>query len=359
MKKITFLLPGGIKSPVGGYKVVYEYANRLVNNNYQVNIIFPATLLWKEQSLKNKFKSIIKYLLLKINKKKYLPYEWFPLDKRIKLKWVPSLEEKYIPDGNYIFATAWQTSEYLAKYSNNKGEKFYLIQHYELWNITEERLLATWKMPLKKIVISSWLKKIADNLNEKSILINNGLDFNKFNMDVEIEKRNKKNILMLYHEADFKGVKYGIEALKIIKENYNDIKVVSFGAFKKPKNLPKWIEYYYSPKQEILRALYNDASIFLGTSLGEGWGLTVSEAMQCGCTIVCTDVVGYDEFAFDNDTALLCPPKDSEKLAENVIKLLKNDELRCKIAENGYKYIQRFTWEKSYEKLLKILAEFK
>lgn len=355
MKKITFLLPNGIKNPVGGYKVVYEYANRLVNNNYQVNIIFPTTLFWKEQNFRKKCRSIIKYFYLKINKRKYLPYEWFPLDKRIKLKWVPSLEEKYIPDGNYIFATAWQTAEYLAKYSNDKGEKFYLIQGYELWNSKEE--LNTWKMPLKKIVISSWLKKIADELDEESVVINNGLDFIKFNRDIKAEKRNEKSILMLYHEADLKGVKYGIEALKIIKEKYNDIKVISFGTFKKPKNLPKWIEYYYSPKQETLRALYNNASVFLGTSLGEGWGLTVSEAMQCGCAIVCTDVVGYDEFAFDNDTALLCPPKDSKKLAENVIKLIENDELRYRIAENGYKFIQRFTWEKSYKKLIKLLEE--
>lgn len=41
-KKITFLLPGIANRPIGGYKVVYEYANRLVNDGFAVNIIYPA-----------------------------------------------------------------------------------------------------------------------------------------------------------------------------------------------------------------------------------------------------------------------------------------------------------------------------
>ena len=41
-----------------------------------------------------------------------------------------------------------------------------------------------------------------------------------------------------------------IEALKILKEKYDDIEVNCFGAFKNAKNLPTWINYYYSPTQE-------------------------------------------------------------------------------------------------------------
>ena len=48
-KIITFLLPGPSKKPVGGYKIVYEYANCLINDNYDVNIVLSATILWKEQ----------------------------------------------------------------------------------------------------------------------------------------------------------------------------------------------------------------------------------------------------------------------------------------------------------------------
>lgn len=358
MKKVvTFLLPGGSKEPVGGYKVVYEYANRLINDGYNVNIVFPATLLWKEQSIKEKIKGIVKYFYFGIFKGKYLPYNWFPLNKNIKIYWTPTLEEKYIPKSDYIFATAWQTAEYLNKYSNLREKNFYLIQHYELWGCSEERLLNTWKMPLKKIVISNWLKKIGDNLGETTYLINNGLDFNKFGRDIYIEDRNPKNILLLYHESEWKGFRYGLEALKIVKEKYNDIEVNCFGAFKNPKNLPSWINYYYSPAQNKLRELYNNASVFVGTSLGEGWGLTVSEAMQCGCAVACTDVVGYKEVAHQYRTALLCESKNGKALAENIIKLISNNELRRTIADNGYFEIQQYTWEIAYGKLKHLLEQ--
>ena len=212
-------------------------------------------------------------------------------------------------------------------------------------------------MSFRKIVIVSWLQEKAKEIGEKTYLINNGLDFNKFGRDIYIEDRNPKNILLLYHEAEWKGFKHGLEALKIVKEKYNDIEVNCFGAFKNPKNLPSWIKYYYSTSQNKLRELYNSASIFVGTSLGEGWGLTVSEAMQCGCAVACTDVVGYTEVAHQYRTALLCESKNKEALAENIIKLIKNKELRKLISDNGYFEIQQYTWKKAYKKLKEILEE--
>lgn len=40
MKEITFILPGKDDKPVGGYKIVYEYANRFANADYKVNLIY-------------------------------------------------------------------------------------------------------------------------------------------------------------------------------------------------------------------------------------------------------------------------------------------------------------------------------
>lgn len=349
-KIITFLLPGGSRNPVGGYKIVYEYANRLINDNYEVNIVYPATLLWKEQNIYQKLKGIVRYFYFKINKNRYLPYNWFPLDKKIKIFWTPSLEEKYIPESDYVIATARETSEYLGEYKRKYIKKIYLIQHYELWGCTEERLLKTWKLPLEKIVIAKWLEKIAKKIDEKSTLIYNGLDFNVFYIQKDIEYRDTKSLILLYHESEWKGFKYGLEAIKLLKKWYPELKVISFGAYKNPKNIPEWIEYYYSPKQDKLRELYNKASIFLGTSLGEGWGLTVSEAMQCGCAVVCTNVEGYNEMAFDEETALLCKSKNSKDMAEKIKKLIEDNNLRINIAKNGNKFIQKFTWEEAYSK---------
>ena len=55
--------------------------------------------------------------------------------------------------------------------------------------------------------------------------------------------------------------------------------------------------------------------------------------------------------AIDGETALVSPVGDSEAMANNIIRLIEDEELRYRIANDGYQFIQRFTWEESYHKL--------
>lgn len=354
MKKITFILPGLSTEPIGGYKIVFEYANRLSKLGYEITIYFPLIQTLKKRSILKKFKIWKKYYLEGYYKKKYKIY-WFDINEEVNLKVIPTLNEKYILEGDIIFATARETSKYVNLYSENKGKKYYLIQGYENWGCSDKELLETWKYPLKKIVISKWLGKVAEKIGADYTLIYNGLNFEKFKIINEIEKRIPKTVLMLYHKEKIKGFEYGLEALKNLKKTDNNIKVRCFGVYKRPEILPEWIEYYYQPSQEKLNELYNNSSIFIGTSLGEGWGLTIAEAMQCGCAVICTNVNGYNEMAFNYDTALLCNKEDSRDIEKKVIELFENDELRKKIAKNGNKFIQRFTWKNSIDKMIKVI----
>ena len=75
---------------------------------------------------------------------------------------------------------------------------------------------------------------------------------------------------------------------------------------------------------------------------------------MCGCAVACTDNAGYREMAIDDNTALLSPIKNPAALAENIIRLIEDDALRIRIAEQGYEYIQKFKWDDSYCKLKSI-----
>lgn len=355
MKKITFLLPGRGTNPIGGYKVVFEYSNRLAKEDYEVTLVFPITLLWKEQTWFYKIKAVIKLIYFFLKKEAYMPYSWFELDKRIKLSLVPSLNEKFIKDANYIVATSCETAEYLNKYSLKKGKKYYLIQGYENWSFSEKRLLATWKFKMIKIVISKWLQNIAYNLGEESFLLYNGLNFKEFNLDIPIEDRKKKKVIMLYHELKLKGSKIALEAIENARRRNEEIEIILFGIYKRPGKLPNYIKYYEKPSKEKLRELYNQSIIYVGASYGEGWGLTLAEAMQCGCAIVCTNAKGYNEIIQDNETGLLSEVGNSMELEKNIIKLINDDNLRIKLAKNGNHSVKKFTWEKSYSDLKKIL----
>lgn len=359
-KRITFLFPGIANRPIGGYKVVYEYSNRLVADGFDVRIIYPAFLRlehksWIFNSLKM-LKSSVKYLYCLITKK-HSCVGWFNLDKRVKESIVFSLREKWCAESDIYVATSVRTAFYLNEYKNKK-RKVYLIQYYEAWDgVSEERLLETYRYPFEKIVISNWLYRIVSKYDSNCSLIPNGFDFDFFKRTVSAEKRDKYSVAMMYHIQNLKGCDDGFKALDIVKKRYPQLKLSLFGVYSAPDGLPKWITYYRQPDKETFNKIYNSAAIFVGTSWSEGWGLTVGEAMMCGCAVACTDNDGYREMAIDGTTALLSPIKNPSALAENIIRLMENDSLRVRIAELGYEHIKKFNWDDSYCKLKELLTE--
>lgn len=346
---VCFVLPGYRQSPVGGFKVVYEYANGLVERGHDVTLIHAAISI-QHAPLTHRIKMGIRFIQRRIDQG-YKPDDWFEIDKRVKLLWVTSPAEKYVPDAEIIVATAWQTAEWIASYPEKKGHKYYLIQSQETWAGEDTRVMATWKLPLHKIVIARWLENIAGELGEAVDYIPNGLDFQSFGIDVPLEKRNPATVIMLYHLAEWKGSKEGLQALKMAKKTVPELHVNLFGVPTCPAGLPDWIHYHQTPSPVILRGLYNSSAIIIAPSRVEGWGLVPSEGLANGCALAATDIGGHKEFALHEQTALISPPQNPSALAKNIERLILDRAVRLRLACAGHKYIQQFTWEKAVTKI--------
>ena len=279
--------------------------------------------------------------------------KWFPLDGRVKEHFAFSLCRRHVPQADYYVASSPYTAMYLNEYQISPDRKCYFIQGFENWGgLSDEDVFATFRYPFKKIVISNWLAELVRSQDVDCKIIYNGFDFNKFAIDVPVEKKDKYKVMMLYHKMERKDCRMGFAALEIVKKQVPQLKVVLFGTPEKPEDLPDWYEYYQSPAPEQLRALYNECAVFAGTSQVEGWGLTVGEALLCGAAVACTDNNGYLEMAEDGVTALVSPVKDSNSLANNIIRLIGDDDLRYRIATAGNNNIQKFSQEESCRKFL-------
>lgn len=343
---ITFLLPGHGVQACGGYKVVYEYANRLAADGCQVHIAYAGSLFWKKKTLYFKLTNIVRYLQQWL--KGYSCRRWFTLDSRVKEHWCFSLSEQHVPKSDIYVATSPYTAMYLKDYKTT-AKRFYFIQGYENWgDVTDKRLRETYHYPLHKIVISSWLQKIMEEEQEPCTKISNGFDFSYFKKEIEPESRNALCLSLCHHESAGKGCWYAYEALEQVRQKYPQLHVLIFSAYAKPINLPDWYTFHRMPKRELHNTINNKASIFLAPSLDEGWGLTVGEAMMCGQAVVCTDNRGFREMAEHEVNALMVPTKDSKALADAIIRLIEDDALRIRLAKAGYASIQRFTWDTSY-----------
>lgn len=359
--KISILLPLYSQKPIGGFKVIYDYANELVKRGHDISIFHPGIIPDHPhyKTKKGLIKKIIKkILLLLLPKMKKIKVGWHPTDSRVNLVYIRSPKENLIPESDVIIATAWYTAKYIKDYKKEKGEKFYFIQGYEVWNNHKEMVDQTWAYPLKKIVISNWLMEVGNRLGENNLkLIPNAVDSKQFYLINDIKKR-EKIISMMFHDHEWKGSKDGLRALEIVKEKFPGIQVILFGVKKRNEIIPNWIQYIENPSAEVLKKdIYNKSSIYVCPSWSEGWGLTVSEAMACGCAVVTTKNGGVEHFSIDNKTALLSPIKSPKELAHNIIRLLENNELRISIANKAYEEIQNFNNKNSVDLLENYLLD--
>jgi len=108
------------------------------------------------------------------------------------------------------------------------------------------------------------------------------------------------------------------------------------------------------PQQRIVEYFYNGSSIVVSSSIAEGFALPPAEGAACGCAIVATDSGGIRDFVQDGVTGLLSPPRNPEMLANNICRLLGDDDLRIRFARSANDFIKRFNWERTAD----LLEEF-
>jgi glycosyltransferase involved in cell wall biosynthesis len=105
------------------------------------------------------------------------------------------------------------------------------------------------------------------------------------------------------------------------------------------------VDYLGRVSDEELVALYRGASAYLDTSLYEGFGFQVLEAMACGAPVVATRVTSIPEIVAD--AALLCPPRQPDALAEALSRVLRERDLAERLRAAGPARAAEFSWERT------------
>jgi len=355
--RITFLLPGYTWVPSGGFRVVYEYANQLVSRGHHVTVLHPRQLKYvspAKRAIRERLRRA-KYDLIALFAIPAL--DWHPIDKRVKLVFAPTSAERYIPDSDVLFATSWQTLQSVLQCSKAKGEKFYLIQGYETWMGPKQAVDQTWLSTTNKVVVARWLFNLGNSLGASDLTyIPNAVDHSRYRVLRPIRQRSRR-VVMPTSWVSIKGSADGIKALEIAKENFPDLQVVLFGSSRRPSWVPGWMAHYENPEQErIIEEFYNMSSIILSPSLTEGFPLPPAEGAACGCAIVATDIGGHREYVEDGVTGLLSPSSDPHALAQNLCRLLGDDNLRIRLAHAANERIRQFTWKSSAALLEELIA---
>jgi glycosyltransferase involved in cell wall biosynthesis len=346
--KIVFVLPSVTAVPVGGFKIVYEYANRLAGRGHRVSIVH-AVAGGAGGGLGGRMRH--RHLVRRLRREPAAVAPWFDFDAEVELLVAEKLDSDVIGRRNLVIATAWETAAAVAAAVGDAG--FYLIQGLETWGDIEQ-VRATWRLPLRKIVISGWLRDIAVELGEgaRTTVVPNGLDLDRLGVDVPLMAREPRVGALL---GALKGEADVGAALLTARERLPELRAVTYGVAARPDALPDWVEHVRLPDPRQLRELYNSCSIFLQASAADGWGLSATEAMACGCALVTYDNGGSREYAFDGETAVVVE-EGAENIAAAIVALVTDPQRRLMLALQGHEAVSAFTWERAVGSLEDVLG---
>lgn len=106
-------------------------------------------------------------------------------------------------------------------------------------------------------------------------------------------------------------------------------------------------------EQKDLPIIYNHAEIFLFPTLYEGFGLPILESMASGVPVITSNFAPHTEVG--GDSAYYVDAYSSESLADGIIKILTNTDLRQSLKEKGLARIKKFSWCQTAKEIYQII----
>ena len=198
-------------------------------------------------------------------------------------------------------------------------------------------------------------------------VIHNGLDRQVFR-PIGVRCFPFPYLLYVGTERPRKNLSTLLSAFALVKNEssgYRDLKLVKVGtpgrvdefrratqAEVKRLGLEGDVIFVESVSDGDLAAYYSSAVALVVPSLYEGFGLPLIEAMACGCPVIASRCSSLPEVA--GDAALFFAPRDSEKLARLIRRVVAELDLRADLVKKGFERVQLFSWERAAQQTLQV-----
>lgn len=159
-----------------------------------------------------------------------------------------------------------------------------------------------------------------------------------------------------------KGQRHFIEAAALVIRQVPDARFVIAGEGELRPSLERQIKDHHLEKHVLLAgfrpdilSLHQAFDIFVMSSITEGLGTSLLDAMAASKPIVATNTGGIPEVVVNGVTGYLVPPRNHEEMAASIVQLLKGTDLRKRMGEAGLKRAQDcFSAERMVEKTLNV-----
>ncbi|MFE0559287.1 glycosyltransferase family 4 protein [Paenibacillus sp. NPDC058910] len=334
-KKIVYVMTH--VSVCGGVKIIFEHANRLVKEGWDVTIV-----------------------------SHYSRPEWFPI--YAKFHQIPFGIElaQGIPVCDVIVATYWdhiqaciETGIAPVVYFEQGDEHLFHIDRLP----EDVRLFAKTQLELPRFIMTVsnqaayFLEK---NFGRESQVVPNAIDHEVFNnTKLQSSFSEEEYILMMGSAAiSFKGIDIISKAFQKVKEKNTNMKLFWITPTQ-PQS--EWIgiadQTFVNPPQDKIAELFQNALVYVSASAYESFSLPVLEAMATGCPVISTNNDGVKEYGEDGVNLIYTAIGDEKDLVDKLNYVLNNQDLLKNLSENGLRTAEKYKWDRTIQTLVNYLNE--
>lgn len=239
--------------------------------------------------------------------------------------------------------------------------RFSEISHPRIVRVHKARLRWVQKEADKVIAVSQFTKKeIIDLLEiepERIVVIPEAPDeLFKSAKKQEVEKikaryKIRGDYILMVGADPRKNIPAVVQAFGFLRKEAGLNLVIVGRPWEKVPQVPGVKLLGHVPRTD-LPALYSGAKTLVYTSLYEGFGLPILEAMQAGCPVITSNISSMPEVA--GDAAVLVDPTNPKGIADGIEKALSDRE---KWIKKGKRRVKQFSWRKTAEATLKVYRE--
>lgn len=333
-KKITFII--GSMRRGGAERVISLLANHYAEKNWEVNIL---TLL--NNKVQYKLHSNVNVIDFSSNLSRIL---MFP-------KWVYSIR-KYFIENNPDKVVSFVARINIITLLSSLGLDLDIIISERNDPKSDGRSIIVKALTfilyrLARIVIfqtKSAKSYFPQYIQSNSLIISNPIEIKKSASDIK-----KKKIVSVGRLESQKNHKLLIDAFNIVHKSYPKYELYIYGEGILKGELLQQIENYNLLEKVFLKGNVSnihehisDAEMFVLSSDYEGLSNALLESMFMGIPSISTNCAGSNEVIINEENGLLVPIGEMEPLADAMIYLIENEELRRKISTNSIKLKENF-----------------
>ena len=306
--RITFVLPH--LSLSGGDKITFTFADGLADRGHDVTVVHGAL-----PSLKGR----IRHRLFGGRGDFHRPG---PKVRLIAARGRPADLPAFLPDADILIGSWWETVDAISKAPAAKGRLIHHVQDHEVFDYLPARSAGVYRLPIPKIVVSSWLLDVMRKTYQASDvqLVANPVDLKHFTCAGR-SIAGPPTVGPVYAAAPRKNSRLAFDADELARTEIPGLRLVSFGADLPPPDLRQrsYVAFHLRPHQDAIPGLYRSCDCWLFASSTEGFGLPILEAMASGTPVIATPAGAAPDLITDENGAIV--GHGAREMARAIVKL--------------------------------------